>query len=52
MSDILELIPNQDKKGKPFFQTEEEYQEFRKTFFEEVKDRLEHFREARQHWMR
>jgi DNA-binding transcriptional regulator GbsR (MarR family) len=60
MSDPLEIIPKQNEKGKRFFQTEEEYQEFRRTFFEEVKEDLERFQEARQqseeeakqHWMR
>lgn len=60
MSKPLELIPNQRKKMQPFFESEKVYQEFRRSFAEEIKPNLEHFREARhqseekarQHWVK
>lgn len=47
MSKPLELIPNQKEKMKPFFESEEAYQKFRRSFAEEMKPALERFREAR-----
>jgi len=60
MNESVELVPNQREKARPFFETPEAYQEFCTSFFEEVRQDLERFREARRqseecakrHWMR
>lgn len=43
----LELIPNRKIQPQRFFKTEEEYQRFRKEFYEAVKDGLDECRIAR-----
>jgi hypothetical protein len=59
MNDQLELIPGQGKPPEPLFKSEHDYQEFRRTYTEEIAPRLEQLREARRqseeqskkHWM-
>jgi len=59
MNDRLELIPGQEKLPEPLFNSERDYQEFRRTFTEEITPELENLREARRqseeqskkHWM-
>jgi hypothetical protein len=48
MTDALELIPEQKTQAQPFFTTPEAYDEFCRTFVEEVRPDLERYREARQ----
>jgi hypothetical protein len=43
----LELIPDVKEIGKPFFDTEEEYQKFRASYYEDMKPELDRQREAR-----
>ena len=58
MYQTLELIPGQAAVSQPLFEQEADYQEFRRSFAEEVAPQLERFREARrqseedakQHW--
>jgi hypothetical protein len=60
MSEPLEVIPEQKELSQPLFNSESEYQEFRRSYTEEVTPELELLREARrqseeqskQHWMR
>ncbi len=59
MNDLIELIPGQQKPPEPLFNSEQEYQEFRRSYTEEIGPRLEQLREARRqseeqskkHWM-
>ena len=37
----LELIPDQDKKSSPLFDTEEAYQKFRASYYEQIKPELD-----------
>lgn len=60
MNEQLEVIPGEEELSQPLFNSEREYQEFRRTYTEEVTPELELLREARrqseeqskQHWMR
>jgi hypothetical protein len=60
MNELLEVIPGQRELSKPLFDSEHEYQEFRRSYAEEITPELELLREARrqseeqskQHWMR
>ncbi len=47
MNKQFELIPDQDKKSKPLFATEEDYQKFRASYYELMKPQLDRQREAR-----
>lgn len=47
MTHQLELVPDQNKKSKPLFKSEEAYQEFRASFYKQVKPGLDQNREAR-----
>ena len=47
MSEILELVPSEMIVSRPFFATEEAYQEFRESYMEEVIPKLEKWQEAR-----
>ena len=47
MSTQLELIPDQGKKSKPLFENEKAYQEFRASYYEQIKPELDRQREAR-----
>lgn len=59
MKERLEVIPGQDELAQPLFNSEHEYQEFRRSYSEEITPGLEDLREARrqseeqskQHWM-
>jgi hypothetical protein len=59
MKEPLEVIPRQKELAKPLFNSEREYQDFRRTYSEEITPELEGLREARrqseeqskQHWM-
>jgi hypothetical protein len=59
MNDLLELIPGQKELPQALFNSERDYQEFRRTFTEEITPELENLREARRqseeqskkHWM-
>ena len=44
----IELVPGQNVKPTPFFETPEKYEEFRRKFVAEVKPLLDRQREARQ----
>ncbi len=37
----LQLIPDQDKKSSPLFDTEEAYQKFRASYYEQIKPELD-----------
>jgi len=58
MKELLEVIPGQAQLSEPLFGSESEYQEFRRSFTEEIMPELEILREARrqseeeskQHW--
>ena len=60
MKEPLEVIPEQEEKSQPLFKSEREYQDFRRSYSEEITPELELLREARrqseeqskQHWMR
>ncbi len=43
----LELIPDVKEISKPLFDTEEAYQKFRSSYYEEMKPELDRQREAR-----
>lgn len=43
----LELIPDQDKKAKPFFENDEAYQKFCVEFYNRIRPALDRDREAR-----
>jgi len=47
MNDLLELIPGQKELPQALFNSERDYQEFRRTFTEEITPELENLREAR-----
>ncbi|MDA1273625.1 MAG: hypothetical protein O2960_06180 [Verrucomicrobia bacterium] len=59
MKEPLEVIPGQAELSQPLFKSEREYQEFRRSYSEEITTELEDLREARrqseeqskQHWM-
>ena len=59
MNEQLEVIPGQKELSQPLFTSEREYQEFRRSYSEEITPALEDLREARrqseeqskQHWM-
>ena len=59
MKELLEVIPGQQDVSQPMFNSEREYQEFRRSYSEEITPELEDLREARrqseeqskQHWM-
>ena len=59
MNELLEVIPGQAELSQPLFSSEREYQDFRKSYAEEILPALELLREARrqseeeskQHWM-
>ena len=59
MKELLEVIPGQAELSQPLFNSEREYQEFRRSYSEEITPELEDLREARrqseeqskQHWM-
>lgn len=59
MKELLEVIPQQKELSQPLFKSESEYQEFRRSYSEEIAPELEDLREARrqseeqskQHWM-
>ncbi len=59
MTEPLEVIPRQQELSQPLFKSESEYQEFRRSYSEEITPELEGHREARQqseeqskqHWM-
>ena len=59
MSEPLEAIPEQAEVSKPLFDSEQECQDFRRSYTEEIMPELERLREARrqseeeskQHWM-
>jgi len=59
MKEPLEVIPRQQELSHPLFDSERDYQEFRRSYAEEVAPELEDLREARrqseeqskQHWM-
>jgi hypothetical protein len=44
----LELVPNQKKLAKLVFKNQEEYEKFRRSFYNEVKPSLDKWAEARQ----
>jgi hypothetical protein len=44
----LELITDDSVKPESFFASKEDYEEFCRTFSDEVTPKLEHYREARQ----
>lgn len=60
MNEPLEVIPGEREKPLPLFNSERDYQEFRRSYSENIAPRLEHLREARRqseeqskkHWMR
>ena len=43
----LTLIPNQEKLSRPVFESDEAYEEFRRSFYEEIKDKLKELDDAR-----
>jgi hypothetical protein len=47
MDEQLEVIPGQIDLSQPLFKSEGEYEEFRRTFSEEITPELEELREAR-----
>jgi hypothetical protein len=59
MKELLEVIPGQKELSQPLFNSEREYQDFRRSYTEEITPELELLREARrqseeeskQHWM-
>jgi len=59
MKDPLEVIPRQAELSRPLFNSEREYEEFRRSYAEEITPELEELREARRqseeqakrHWM-
>lgn len=59
MTDQLELIPGQAELAQSLFMSESDYQEFRRSYTEEITPKLENLREARRqseeqskkHWM-
>jgi hypothetical protein len=59
MKDLLELIPGQAELPQSLFESERDYQEFRRSYTEEITPELENLREARRqseeqskkHWM-
>ena len=59
MNALLEAIPGQADLSQPLFNSEREYQEFRRSYSEKIAPELEDLREARrqseeqskQHWM-
>jgi hypothetical protein len=59
MSELLELIPGQKEMPQSLFDSEHDYQEFRRSYTEEIAPELENLREARRqseeqskkHWM-
>jgi len=59
MKDLLELIPGQAELPQSLFKSERDYQEFRRSYTEEITPELENLREARRqseeqskkHWM-
>ena len=59
MRERLEVIPGQADLAQPLFESEHQYQEFRRSYSEAITPELEDLREARrqseeqskQHWM-
>lgn len=59
MTGHLEVIPRQKELSQPLFHSEHEYQEFRRSYTEQITPELEILHEARrqseeeskQHWM-
>lgn len=59
MKEPIEVIPRQQELSQPLFNSEREYQEFRRSYSEVITPELEDLREARrqsedqskQHWM-
>ena len=59
MKELLEVIPGQKEKPLPLFNSERDYQEFRRSYTEKITPELENLREARRqseeqskkHWM-
>ncbi len=47
MEQKLELIPDQKNRSEPLFDTEEAYQKFRASYYEQIKPELDRQREAR-----
>lgn len=47
MKELLEVIPGQAELAKPLFESEHEYQEFRRSYSEEITPELDDLREAR-----
>jgi hypothetical protein len=47
MKEILEVIPGQAELAEPLFESEHQYQEFRRSYSEETAPELEVLREAR-----
>ena len=60
MTDLLEVVPGQKELAQPLFKSEREYEDFRRSYSEQIAPELELLREARrqseeeskQHWMR
>jgi hypothetical protein len=59
MKELLEVIPGQKEMPQPLFNSEHDYQQFRRSYAEEITPELEQLREARRqseeqskkHWM-
>jgi hypothetical protein len=59
MKELLEVIPEQKEMPLPLFDSERDYQEFRRSYTERITPELENLREARRqreeqskkHWM-
>ena len=49
MKELLEVIPGQKEMPVPLFKSEGDYQEFRRSYTEEITPELEDLREARRH---
>jgi hypothetical protein len=47
MKELLEVIPGQQDVSQPMFNSEREYQEFRRSYSEKITPELEDLREAR-----
>jgi len=47
MNNLLEVIPGQHELSQPLFKSEREYQEFRRSYSEEIMPELEDLHEAR-----